>query len=135
MSAAFEEMLAFVLAQFDAPVERDEADGAVLVTSGEPGEVIVRLTTLDITVAEYSLEWRGEHAASVEPIVIGSVIWSAISADAAMRVVKGLIGAAREARLSTFRVCVICERNTPPEWMASDDVCQECAEEEHEVVH
>lgn len=134
-SLAFEEMLAFVLAQFDVPVQRDDNDDAVLITSGEPGEVIVRLTPLDITVAEYALEEQGDTAVSVEPIVIGSVTWSAISAEAAMRVVKGLIGAAREARLAKFRVCRLCEQLTPPEWMESDDLCAECAGDDYGLVH
>lgn len=132
---AFEEMLAFVLAQFDVPVERDDSDGAVLITSGEPGEVIVRLTALDVTVAEYAVEEHGDNPESVDPIVIGSVMWSAISADAAMRVVKGLIGAAREARLAKFRVCRLCEQATPPEWMETDDLCADCAGDGYGVVH
>lgn len=136
MSAAYEEMLAFVLAQLDSPVQQPGGDDdAVLVINGEPGDVVVRMTPFDITVAEYSLHWRGENAASVEPIVIGSVMWSSISADAAMRIVKGLIAAAREARLSKFRVCRMCERSTPPEWMDAPDVCQECAEEDYGMVH
>ena len=135
MTATFEEMLAFVLAQLAAPVEQhDEPDGAVVVTSGEPGEVIVRLTDAQLTVAEYSMAWRTPETASVEPIAVGMVIWRTISAEAAMRVVRGLVAAAREARRSKFRVCGLCERSTPPEWMETDDLCQECAEQDSGVV-
>ena len=136
MAATYEEMLAFVLAQLAVPVgQHDEPDGAVVVTSGEPGDVIVRLTDTQVTVAEYSVVWHTPETASVEPIAVGMVIWSAVSAEAAMRVVKGLIAAAREARRAKFRVCGLCERSTPPEWMQSDDICQECTEQDPGVVH
>ena len=77
-----------------------------------------------MTVAEYSLEWHSDTSAAVEPIAIGTVVWSAISADAAMRILRALIDAAREARRMKSKVCVLCDRATPPEWMANDEVCQ-----------
>ena len=136
MTSAYEEMLAFLLAQLTAPVGQqvDEA-GTVVITSGEPGEVIVRLTDSVVTVAEYALTWKSDTAAAVEPAPTGSVMWSVISSEAAMRVVKALIAAAREARLSKFATCRLCERSTPPEWMEWDDVCQECAECDPRTVH
>lgn len=136
MPATFEEMLAFALAQLTAPIEQHaDEDGAMVMTGGEPGEVIVRLTESEVTVAEFAISWHGPDTPVVEPIAIGTVRWNEISAEAAMRVVKALVGAAREARLSTFGVCSMCERATPPEWMHSDDVCQACAEGEFGVVH
>lgn len=137
MPAAYEEMLAFVLAQLDRPAEQPGSDDdGVLIIGGEPGDVVVRLTRFDVTVAEYSEHWEEDGGeASVEPIVIGSVTWSAISAEAAMRIVKGLIVAAREARLSKYRVCRICEQATPPEWIDAADICETCAEADYGTIH
>lgn len=133
MPAAYEEMLAYVLAQLSEPIEQETDDqGAVIISSGYPGEVIVRLTESDVTVAEYAAE---RHGPLVQPFPIGTVNWSAISADAAMRVVKALLVAAREARLSRFRVCVSCDRSTPPEWMYDEDTCRECAGQDRGMVH
>ena len=128
-------MLAFVLAQLSAPIEQHiDEEGASVMTSGDPGEVIVRLTESQATVAAFAVAWDRSRAV-VEPIAIGAVNWAAISAEAAMRVVKALITAAREARRSTFVVCSICDRPTPPERMYSDDECQDCNEAEPDVVH
>jgi hypothetical protein len=129
-------MLAFVLAQLTAPVEQhSDDDGAMVMTGGEPAEAIVRLTESEVTVAEFAIAWRGPYTGSVEPIAIGTVHWTAISAEAAMRAVKALVSAAREARLSKFRGCGMCGQSTPPEWMHDDNVCQECAERDLGVVH
>src|SRR5512132_2721204 len=105
-------MLAFALAQLTAPVEQhSDDDGAMVMTGGEPAEVIVRLTESEVTVAEFAIAWRGPYTGSVEPIPIGTVHWTAISAEGAMRAVKALVGAAREARLVKFRVCGMCEQS------------------------
>ena len=126
-------MLAFVLAQLPAPVDQQiDDEGARVITGGDPPEVIVRLADADVTVAEYAVPSPG---APVEPIAIGTVQWTAISAEAAMRVVKALVAAAREARRATFVVCAMCDRATPPEAMASDDLCEECADFDSGVVH
>ena len=136
MPAAYEEILAYILAQLDEPVEQhDTDDGSVVMTSGDPGEVIVRLSATQVLVAEYAAEWQTPYEAVVEPIPIGSVNWPVISPEAAMRSIKALMGAAREARLAKFRTCTMCEQRTAPEWMHSEEVCQPCAERELGVVH
>lgn len=136
MPAAYEEILAFILAQLNDPVEQHETDdGAVVMTSGDPGEVIVRLSSAQVLVAEYAAEWQTPYEAAIEPVPIGSVNWSVISPEAAMRSIKALMGAAREARLSKYSTCTICEQRTAPEWMHSEDVCRPCAERDREVVH
>ena len=136
MPAAYEELLAFLLAHLTQPVEQHaDADGALMMTSGEPGEIIVWLTDSHVSVAEYAVRWHTPSEPTVDPIEIGTVAWNAISEDAALRAVRTLLAAAREARLSKFRVCGICERSMPPEWMHDDGVCQRCAEQAHEVVH
>lgn len=136
MAAAFEELLAFIAAQLPTPVQQDfQDDGSVLFVGGEPGEVVVRLTPDTVTVAEYSSRWSTPYTPTVEPIEIGVFNWTAVSGDAAMRVVKTLIAAAREARLAKFATCVVCAQRRPPEWMDDDDVCQACAERTGGVVH
>jgi len=128
-------MLAFVLAQLSAPVEQHiDEEGASVMNSGDPGEVIVRLTESHATVAAFAVAWERSRPI-VEPIAIGTLNWTAISAEAAMRVVKALITAAREARRSTFVVCSVCDRSTPPERMYSEDECQDCVEVGPDVVH
>lgn len=136
MSGAYEELLAFIGAQLSEPVDhREDDEGAVVFTSGDPGEVIVKLTTSHVAVAEFAVSWHTPYTPVVEPIGIGVVNWTRISPEATMRTVKGLIVAAREARLAKFSTCRLCEQSTPPEWMHSDDMCQGCAEKELGIVH
>jgi hypothetical protein len=136
MPAAFEEILAFIAAQLPAPVQQDfEDDGSVLFVGGDPGEVIVRLTTSAVTVAQYAVTWETPYTPTVQPIQIGVFDWQAVPGDAAMRVVKALITAAREARLADFATCRSCLKRTPPEWMHGDELCQSCAERDGGVVH
>lgn len=136
MSAAYEELLAFIAAQLSQPVEQQEDDeGAIVFTSGDPGEVIVKLTASQVAVAEFAVSWHTPYTPVVEPIAIGIVNWTRISPEATMRAVKALIAAAREARLAKFSECRICERSHPPEWMHGEDVCQGCAERGTGIVH
>jgi hypothetical protein len=136
MSAAYEELLAFIAAQLTQPVEQQEDDeSAIVFTSGDPGEVIVKLTASQVAVAEFAVSWHTPHTPVVEPIAIGIVNWTRISPEATMRAVKALIAAAREARLAKFSECRSCERSLPPEWMHTEDLCQGCAEPEMKIVH
>ncbi len=136
MPAAFEELIAFIAAQLPAPVQQDfQDDGSVLFVGGDPGEVIVRLTTHTVTVAEYSVRWERPSTPAVQPIEVAVFNWEAVSGDAAMRVVRTLIAATRESRLSKYTTCQACEKSTPPEWMHDDEICQSCAERERGVVH
>jgi hypothetical protein len=135
MPATYEELLAYLLAHLAEPVEQHtDEDGAVVITSGDPVEVIVRLTELHVTIAEPAVVWHARDEPVVVPIEIGTVAWSAISDEAAMRAARILIAAAREARLSKLRPCESCGRPTAPESM-SDDLCRDCAERQREVVH
>lgn len=136
MPAVFEELIAFIAAQLPAPVQQDfEDDGAVMFVGGEPGEVIVRLTGATVTVAEYAVRWDGPYTPVVQPVEIGVLNWETVSGDAAMRIVRTLIAAARETRQSKYSACQACAKSTPPEWMHDDEICQTCAERERGVVH
>jgi hypothetical protein len=136
MSEAYEPLLAFIAAQLSRPVtQQEEANGTIVFTGGDPPEVIVRFTPGTVVVCEYSVTWQGPHTAVVVPITIGSVIWTRLPEEGAMRAVKALITVARNVRLSKFRVCTICDQRNPPEWMHDDEVCQGCADAEFGVVH
>jgi hypothetical protein len=53
-----------------------------------------------------------------------------------MRAVKALITAARNVRISKFRLCSVCGERNPSEWIHdAEGVCQGCAERELWVVH
>ena len=93
------------------------------------------MTASQVQVAEYAVSWETPHTPEVQPIGVGMVSWTAVSPEAAMRVVKALMTAAQEARLAKYRTCTMCERTTPPEWMHGTDVCQRCAERELGIVH
>ena len=134
--ATYEEILAFILAQLSEPVDQQETtDGALVITSGDPEEVVIRLSKEDVVVAEFAGTWITPYELQVAPIHIASMTWVAVSESAAMRLLGASISAAREARLSKFRTCTTCETSTPPEWMHGEEVCQGCAEREDGVVH
>lgn len=136
MPPGYEELHAFLAAQLARPVSEDFADdGSVVLTSGDPGEVIVRLTKSTVTVAEYSVRSMGAQAPVVTPIIIGTLRWRRVSPESAMHTVKSLIAAARDSRLAKFRTCETCSERNPPEWMYDDELCQGCAESRFGVVH
>ena len=127
MSSTYEPLLAFIAAQLPKPVRQvEEEDGTIVFTGGDPPEVVVRLTASSVVVSEYSV---------AQPIVIGSVKWPRVSEDGAMRVVRALMVAAREARRLKFSTCEMCARLLPPEWMHSADLCRGCADRQVPVVH
>jgi hypothetical protein len=137
VSQNLEEWHAFIAAHLREPVEHEErADGATYFTSGNPGEVIVRLSRSSVTVWEYSIAWDGAYQQVVRPRLIGSVRWRRISERAGMKAVQALIEAARESRQAKFRECQHCGERVPPEGMKEDgDVCLSCAQRRSGVVH
>ena len=136
MSAPYEALLAFIAAQLPQPVRQDEEeDGVMVLTGGQPPEVIVRLLPAAAIVSEYSVTWERPQMPVVKPLSMGSVKWRRMSEEDAMRAVKALITAARNSRLARFRLCSVCGQRHPPEWMHSRDICIGCAERESDVVH
>jgi hypothetical protein len=136
VSASFEQWHAFIAAQLGDPIERDDrAEGETYFTSGDPGEVIVRLTPTSVTVWEYAATWDSAFTQVVTPRLVGSVRWRRVSERAATKVVQTLIEAAREARRGKFRVCAHCGVKQPPEWMHDRDVCVSCAQGHSGAVH
>jgi hypothetical protein len=63
------------------------------------------------------------------------VKWRRVPGSRLMTLVDELIKAARETRRGRYRICDTCGKTRPPEWMASDTICQSCAEKDLGVVH
>ena len=136
MSAAFEEIQAFIAARLTQPVvEHTENDGTHVLTGGNPPEVVVRITPASVVVGEYSMRWEGPLTVRVRPIIIGSVRWGRLSIEGAMQAIAALITAARNVRMAKFRTCAICGERNAPEWMHDDTICDGCAEGHFDVVH
>jgi hypothetical protein len=134
MSEKYEEWHAFVAAHLDAPVEQDVRDYGTWLTSGQPPDVVVRLTDSSVTVFEYAMEGQGPYTPVVRPRRVGSIVWRRLPDRAAMKAIQALIDGAREARHARFADCTRCGTRQPPEWM-EDGVCRSCAEGESGVVH
>jgi hypothetical protein len=131
----WEEWHAFITTHLGAPmVEETADDGATWFTSGDPGEVMVRLKGGSVAVFEYTVERQGRRAV-VTPRRVGSLRSHGIDDTRAMTIVGALIDAARERRVAQFLTCEYCERRMPPEWMADTQTCQACAGERHGAVH
>ena len=131
----WEEWHAFITTHLTAPVVEETADdGATWFTSGDPGEVMVRLKGTSIAVFEYSVDRQGRRAV-VMPLRVGSLRSRDIDDTRAMGVVAALIDATRERRTARFQTCVYCVRRTPPEWMADDRACRTCGGEHRGAVH
>jgi hypothetical protein len=124
----WESLQVSVTHELPQPVEQDHVrDGSLVLVGGHPGEVIVRLTRLRATVAEYAVEWDGPHDAVVRPITFGTVHWRRMPEVHAILALQTLIRAARDSRRSKYRQCRVCDLLTPPEALTADDECQECA--------
>jgi hypothetical protein len=130
----YEEWHAFVATHLAEPVlEETAGDREVWFTSGEPGEVIVRVRHSTITVFEYAERRRGASLV-VRPIRVGGLRAAGVDDNRAMNIVQGLIGAARERRLGRYVECGVCRRREPPE-RARHQVCPECAQDMSGSVH
>jgi hypothetical protein len=132
----FEQLIAFLESQLPSPVERQEdADGSLHFIGGEPQEVIVALTETSVIVSEFSGVWETAFKFSARPRRVGVLKWRRLPETALFNALGALIKGAREARQSRFQTCQYCERNTPPEWMHDEQVCQACAEQHSGAIH
>jgi hypothetical protein len=135
-SERFEQLIAFVGAQLPKPVEEHQTDdGSFIFTGGSPGEVIVQITDATVLVATFVGTAESGEAPSVQPQPVGEIHWRLLPETALMNAVSALIKGAREARLATYRVCLDCGERKAPEDMASEDVCQACAEAPPKTIH
>jgi hypothetical protein len=116
---------------------RDETqlDGDVVLVGGDPGEVIVRISGSNVSIAVYSIRWEGPHTPVVRPKQLATLNWKRLPASTTMMTLHGLVSAAVEIRRAKYRKCERCGETKPPEWMHDDQTCQSCAEKHLGVVH
>ena len=135
VSERFEQLIAFVSSQLPKPVEEQHGgDGSILFTGGEPPEVIVYLTDQTVVVSEFAGEWE-EDRFSIAPHLVGELYWHALPETALMNALSALIKGAREARLSTYRICPECGESVSPEYFGAAGLCDRCADEPPGVIH
>ena len=131
----FEQLIAFLGSQLPPPVDQQsEEDGTLIFTGGAPAEVVVRLSSWRITVAEFAGIWQSGRF-QVKPRRIGTVRWARLPETALMNVVSALIKGARDARLARYRPCAACGETNPPELLAGGGVCPPCSEPNVYRVH
>ena len=107
----WEEWHAFITTHLAAPVVEETADdGATWLTSGDPGEVMVRLKGTSIAVFEYSVERQGRRAV-VMPLRVGSLRSRDIDDTRAMSIVVG--ADRRHARTVHRAVPDVCGSRPP----------------------
>jgi hypothetical protein len=135
-SERYEQLIAFLDSQLPAPVEQQPGDdGSIIFTGGAPAEVVVHLTASSVIVSEFAGVWESADRFVVRPRRVGVVKWRRLSETAVMNAISSLIKGAREMRLGQYRPCRSCGVAQPPEWMFDDDLCQRCADQQHDVVH
>ena len=132
----YEQLIAFLDSNLPSPVDRQEAaDGSVQFIGGEPAEVVVSLTDTSVIVSEFSGTWESPFTFVARPRRVGVVKWRRLPETPLWNALTALLKGAREARLSRFQMCRYCGRNTAPEWMHDDGVCQACADQHSGAIH
>ena len=123
----WESLLTSLIHELPQPVVQDQVrDGSLILVGGEPPEVIVRLTRATASVSQYDVDLREPHEPIVRPILLGSVQWRRLSEAHALSTISALIRAARDRRRSRYEPCVICGKLLAPEFVADDELCDEC---------
>src|SRR5262249_24231620 len=134
-SERFEQLIAYFESQLPRPVEQHpDGDGSIVFTGGAPPEVIVRLTSRSVIVAEFACDWDAADHVSVRPRRVGVVKWRRLPENALLAAISALVRGAREARLARYAPCRCCGEKQPPEWLF-EDVCHACADRQRDVVH
>src|SRR5436190_11091453 len=129
-SEHYEQLLAFIATHMPAPFTQEEIDGTMIFTGGSPGEVVVRLTNTAVIVEEYAVRWETASRPVLRPRRVGLVKWRRLPETQLMTIVDELIKGAREARRAKYLTCAFCGRTIPPELMADESTCVNCAETE-----
>ena len=132
----YEQLIAFLDSNLPSPVDQQEAaDGSVQFIGGEPAEVVVSLTETSVIVSEFSGIWETPFTFAARPRRVGVLKWRRLPETALFNALSALLKGAREARQSRFQPCRYCGRNTAPEWMHDDGVCQACADQHSGAIH
>ena len=109
-------------------------DGAEIYESGNPPEVMVRITSTEVQVYRPSYFWRNSHELIRDPQLLGTLNWRFLGRYDTLTAFLYLINTAQKQRRETFRKCKYCESIFGPEHM-DDDVCHGCEEEHLHIVH
>jgi len=109
-------------------------DGAEIYESGDPSEVMVRITSTEVQVYLPSFFWRNSHEIVRDPQLLGTLNWRLLGRPDTFIACHHLIQTAQKQRRETFRKCKYCEKIFGPEHM-DDDVCHGCEEKHLHVVH
>jgi hypothetical protein len=126
----WEALLVSLRHELPQPVGEEAAgDGSVLLTGGDPAEVLVRLAGGAATVSEFAVTWSGPDDPVVRPVVFGTVHWRRMSEVHALSCLASLIRAARDARRAKCEPCAVCGRPTAPERLYDDGVCADCRDQ------
>jgi len=57
-SERYEQLIAYLSTHLPTPVEQEDHDGLLIMTGGNPGEVIARLTHTSVIIEEYGVRWE-----------------------------------------------------------------------------
>jgi len=119
----------------DPVSEETQLDGDVVLVGGDPGEVIVRISSGKVSIAVFSIQWEGPHTPVVRPKPIATLNWQRLPASTTMMAIHELVRAVVELRRSKYRTCGRCGETNPPECMRDDQTGQSCAERDLGVIH
>jgi hypothetical protein len=132
----YEQLMAFLGSHLTSPVnQQTDDDGTIQFTGGDPPEVVVSVTGSSVVVAEFSGRWETPFKFVARPRKIGALKWRRLPETALWNALAALIKGARDTRLSRFQVCEYCGKNTAPEWLHDQGVCQSCADQYSGAIH
>ena len=115
--------------------EEMRLDGDLVFVGGDPGEVIVRISSSRVSIALFSIRWEGSHTPLVRPKQLATLNWQRLPASVTLLSLHSLVEAAVEIRRAKYRKCDRCGETKPPEWMHDEQTCQSCAERHLGVVY
>ena len=98
--------------------------------SGDPAQLMMRVTLTDLEVATPRGRWLGHQLVLVpgETATLSRTGWSASET-------RGVVGQLLRKRRSSFSYCRYCRSLTPPELRTERDVCMDCASRWHGVIY
>ena len=97
--------------------------------AGDPPEVVAQVSDEGLLIAPYRAQWQGPHKLKVVVSDTDIVGWGDLAGttEQLQTYLSQKVEAAQKARKTTFKVCSLCDKSTPPEWMHDENACQSCA--------
>jgi len=131
-----DELIECVRSYLPSPIETETAiGGAVILTAGQPGEVIVKITGKRVRVGLFTIRWDGPHTPVVYPEWLATLYWKNLPRTEMTTLLHLVISRTSKLRRDTYGKCSRCGESKPPEWMHDEETCQSCAERYLGVVH